>query len=54
MGEFGQTEVQDLRLPAIGNEDVCRLDVAMDDSLLMRRVQAVGDLNGQIQQMIDL
>ena len=50
MGEFGQAEVQDLRLPATGNKDVCRLDVAMDESLLMRRVQAVGYLNGQIQQ----
>ena len=48
--ELRQTEIQDLRLAALVDEDVRRLDVAMDDAARVRRVQRVGDLNGQIEE----
>ena len=34
-------------MPAFGDEYIVRFDVAMDDSLGVRRVQRVGDLNRQ-------
>src|SRR5204863_8786896 len=49
---FGQTEIQNLGLIAFRDEYVCRLNVAVDDSLRMRRVQAIDDLNRQVQQLI--
>ncbi len=48
-GDFGQTEVENLCLPAGADEDVCRLDVAMNDSLGVCSVQCVCDLDAQIQ-----
>ncbi|OLC40850.1 MAG: hypothetical protein AUH43_25675 [Acidobacteria bacterium 13_1_40CM_65_14] len=49
-GNRGQTEVQNLRLISSRDEDVGGPDVAMDDALRVRRIQTVGDLNGQLQQ----
>jgi hypothetical protein len=46
-----ETEVEELRLPTLGDEDVGGLDIAVDDAVLMRRVEAVGDLHGQLQQV---
>ena len=43
---FRQTEVENLRLPARGDEDIRRLDVAMGDALLVRRVKSLRDLDG--------
>jgi hypothetical protein len=40
-----QTEIQNLRVPALGDEEVCRLDVAVDDSGRVRRVHRVRNLN---------
>ena len=34
-------------MSAPGDEDVCRLDIAMDDALGVRRVQCIGDLDRQ-------
>ena len=42
---FRQPEVQNLRVPALGDEDIGGLDVAMDDALGVGRVQRVGDLD---------
>ena len=42
-GDFGQTEVEDLGVSALGDEDVGGLNVAMDDALGMCGVEAVGD-----------
>ncbi len=36
-------------MPALGNEDIGRLDVSMHDSFAVRRVQPVGDLYSQRQ-----
>jgi hypothetical protein len=47
-GEFGQTEVQNLYPPVIGNEQVFGLQVAMDDPLFVRRSETAGDLLGVV------
>ena len=44
---LGQAEVEDLHLPALVDEDVLGLDVAMNDTLGMGFVQRVGDLDSQ-------
>ena len=41
---FRQPEVQHLHTAIVGELDVGRLQVAMDDSLLVRRIQRIGDL----------
>ena len=43
-GDLGQTEIQNLGVPALGDKDVGRLDVAMNNALGMRGVQSVGNL----------
>ena len=48
-----QTKVQDLSLLAVGDKDVCRLNVAMNDALGVSRVQSVGDLNRQTHQLLN-
>ncbi len=53
LDEFGQTEVDDLDLAAIGHEDVAALDVAMDDAEAVRGVQRVGDLDAHFDQRVD-
>ena len=52
--KFRQAKVQNLRLAALSDEDIGRLDVPMDDSLRVRRVQRVRDLNRQVKQRIRL
>jgi hypothetical protein len=48
---FGKTEVENLRVPALGDEDVCRLDVAVEDPLPVSGVQSVGDLDPELQDL---
>ena len=43
--DLGQPEIQHLGVTAPGQEDVGRLDVAMDDALGMRRVQRIRHLD---------
>src|SRR5213594_1699860 len=40
VSDFGQSEIQDLGVPTFGDEDVRRLDIAMDDPFGMRRISA--------------
>ena len=53
-GSLRQAEIQDLRRPALHEEDVRGLDVAMHDSLRVRRIEAVGDLDADLQELRDL
>ncbi len=45
-----QTEIQNLGVPAIGDEDIGRLDIAVNDALGMRRVQRIGNFNREREQ----
>ena len=47
-----QTKIQNLGVSAFGDKNVRRLDVAMHDPPGMRRVQRIGNLDGQRQQAI--
>jgi hypothetical protein len=45
--DLRQPEVENLGVPAFGNKNIRRLDVAMNDPFRMRRVERVGDFNRQ-------
>ena len=45
-GDFGQAKIQDLGVAALRDEEVRRLDIAMDDSFAMSRVKRVRNLDG--------
>ena len=45
--QLREPEIQDLRVATRSDEDVRRLDVAMDDPRTVRRVEGVGDLDRQ-------
>src|SRR4051812_3873839 len=49
--EFGKTEVQNLRLASLRHKDVCWLNVAVDDSLGVRGIEGVGNLDGQLSRV---
>ena len=52
--DLGQPEIENLRVSARGDEEICRLDVAVDDAGRVRCFERVGDLDRQRQQPIDL
>ncbi len=52
--DLRQSEIEDLCVTALGHEDIGGLDIAMDDSLTMGRVQRIGDLNGERQYGFEL
>ena len=49
-GNFGQAEVENLGVSALGDENVGGLDVAMDDAFAVRGIERVGDFDGQAEQ----
>src|SRR5229473_39136 len=51
-GNLRQSEVQDLGVSAVGDKNVGRLDVSVNDALAVRRVQRIGHLNPQTTQNI--
>jgi hypothetical protein len=53
-GDFGETEVENLRLTSISHEDVRGLDVPMDDSLRVCRIESICELDSQIEHRFDL
>src|SRR5688572_12406333 len=46
-------EVEQLHLLPVGDEDVGRLDVAVDDPFTVSRVEGVGYLNTQLDKLMD-
>ncbi len=48
--DFRQSKIENLRVAALGNENIRRLDVAVNDAFRVRRVERVGDFNRQIQE----
>jgi hypothetical protein len=52
--QLGQAEIKNLRLAARGDENVPRLDVAMDDALRVRGIERIGNLHRQIEQLFQL
>ena len=52
MHELRESEIQNLHLPARGHKDIGRLDVAMDDSLGMRRHQSVCYLHPHVEDFL--
>src|SRR5579872_108479 len=49
-----QTEVQNLGVATGGHENICWLNVAMDDSLGMCGIQGIGYVDRQRQDQLDL
>ena len=49
-----EAEVHDLHEPAGLDHDVRGLHVAVNDALAVRRVEALGDLRGDIERLVDL
>jgi hypothetical protein len=50
---LGQPEVQNLRVTTIRNKNVCGLDVTVNNSLRVRRVQRICNFRPQLQQLLD-
>ena len=51
---FGQPEVENLGVAAAGDEQIRRLDVAVDDPGGVRRLERIGDLDRECQQQVDV
>ncbi len=49
---FGQAEIENLRVSALGDEDVRWLHIAMDNAGGVSRVQCVGDFDSDRQQSL--
>src|SRR6185437_11683934 len=54
LADLCQAEVQNLGMTAVSYENVCRLDVPMDDAARMCRLKGVSDLNRQSHDLIDI
>ena len=52
--DLGHAEVEYLHMPAGGDEDVRRLDVAMNDARGVGGVEGVGDFDGQFQRRFEI
>src|SRR5882762_4463399 len=52
--DLGQTEIENLSVPALGDENVCGFDVTMDDPFAVGRVQSIGNFNRQTEQNVGL
>ena len=48
--DLGQPEIEYLGVPALGDKDVGRFDVAVDNALRMRGVQSLGNLRRKRKQ----
>jgi hypothetical protein len=51
LGQLGQAEVQNLHAPVCRDEDVLRLQVAVDDALVVRRGETTGNLDRVLERL---
>ena len=51
---FRQAEVQNLGVAAIGNEDIRRLDIAVNDAFRVRGIQRIGNLDRQVDSSVSV
>ena len=49
--DLGQSEIENLGVPALGDENVRGLDVAVDDAFGVRGVERIGNLDGEREQL---
>src|SRR5439155_17993893 len=52
-GELDQTEVEDLRLASPRDKDVGRFDVTMNHALRVRRLEGLGNLDTNLDDLVD-
>jgi hypothetical protein len=52
--EFRQAEIENLRLPALGDEDVSGLDVPMNNAFRMGGVERIGNLDAELEDFVRL
>ena len=52
VADFGQPEIENLGMVALGDENIRRLDVAMDNVLGVGRLERVGNFNRQTSKAI--
>jgi len=50
---FGQSEVENFGVTAIGDEEISRLYIAMDNSLVVRGIKGVGNFDAEIEQRLE-
>jgi hypothetical protein len=53
-GELGEAEIENFGLTFRRDEDICRLDVAMDDAFGVGGVESTGDLHAEIEDGFDV
>jgi hypothetical protein len=51
--DFGETEIENFDVAALGDENVGGLDVAVDDAFGVRGIEGVRDLNGDVEETIE-
>jgi len=49
--QFGQAKIQNFGVTALRNENIHRLNVAVDNPQLVRSIQTIGDLGAQVQDL---
>src|ERR1019366_9154344 len=49
---LSEAEVENLGMAALANEDIRRLDVAVDDPFGVRRIEGVGDLDSELKNRV--
>ena len=53
VGQLGEAEIEDLQVIAVADEQVRRLDVAVDDAARVRRLERLGDLDPEVYDLLD-
>src|SRR5580698_2845747 len=51
-GDFSQAEIENLGVAAFGDEDVGRLDIAVNDALSVGGIEGIGDFDGEVEEAL--